>query len=155
MNLINTKRLFLKIFSSIIPTDFFSDRHPISVKGICFIDNKVILLKNERNEWDLPGGKLNKDEDLKDCLSREIKEELNIKVSVESLIDVSQKKIMDMVSVLILIYSCSTENTVEDIKISFEHYELGLFSIEELNNINIPLEYKSAIVKAHKKFVWA
>lgn len=31
---------------------------PVSIKGILFKDNNVILLKNERKEWELPGGRL-------------------------------------------------------------------------------------------------
>lgn len=31
---------------------------PISVKGIVFQDGKVWLRRNERSEWELPGGKL-------------------------------------------------------------------------------------------------
>lgn len=34
----------------------------ISVKGIVFDDEKVWLRKNERQEWELPGGKLDKGE---------------------------------------------------------------------------------------------
>ena len=27
---------------------------PVSIKGVLIIDGKALLLKNERNEWDLP-----------------------------------------------------------------------------------------------------
>jgi hypothetical protein len=31
---------------------------PVSVKGVAVQDGKVLLLENERHEWELPGGKL-------------------------------------------------------------------------------------------------
>ena len=36
---------------------------PVSVKGVAIQDGKVLLLENERNEWELPGGKLEVGED--------------------------------------------------------------------------------------------
>ena len=35
-----------------------SQRFPVSVKGIVYHNGKIVLLKNERDEWELPGGKL-------------------------------------------------------------------------------------------------
>ena len=39
-------------------TDACAPKFPISVKGVVALDNKFPLLKNEREEWELPGGKL-------------------------------------------------------------------------------------------------
>ena len=33
-------------------------RFPVSVKGVAVQHGMVLLLQNERNEWELPGGKL-------------------------------------------------------------------------------------------------
>jgi ADP-ribose pyrophosphatase YjhB (NUDIX family) len=33
-------------------------RLPVSVKGVVLDEEKVILLENERGEWELPGGRL-------------------------------------------------------------------------------------------------
>jgi 8-oxo-dGTP diphosphatase len=30
---------------------------PISIKGVLIEDSKVVLLENERGEWELPGGR--------------------------------------------------------------------------------------------------
>jgi 8-oxo-dGTP pyrophosphatase MutT (NUDIX family) len=63
--------------------------YPVSVKGVLFTpEQKVVLLKNERNAWELPGGRLEPFETPEDCLAREIQEELNIQVQVEKLLDV-------------------------------------------------------------------
>ena len=51
-------RLLIYFFSRFIKTDHISDKFPVSIKAIIIDDNKVLCLKNERNEWDLPGGKI-------------------------------------------------------------------------------------------------
>jgi mutator protein MutT len=42
---------------------------------------------NERNEWELPGGRIAIGETPAQCLEREVKEELSLTVSAEELID--------------------------------------------------------------------
>jgi hypothetical protein len=39
-------------------TDGRGARYPVSIKGVVFIDGRVVLLQNERDEWELPGGRL-------------------------------------------------------------------------------------------------
>jgi len=45
---------------------------PVSVKGVAVQDGRLLLLENERAEWELPGGKLEIGEDPPACLVREI-----------------------------------------------------------------------------------
>ena len=40
------------------PRDNDARRFPVSIKGVVIRGDKVILLRNERDEWELPGGKL-------------------------------------------------------------------------------------------------
>ena len=50
---------------------FGRHRFPISIKGIILDGQKVVLLKNERDEWEPPGGKLELGEAPEDYVSRE------------------------------------------------------------------------------------
>lgn len=131
-----------------IPSDINSIMFPISIKGVVFVNNKIVLLKNERDEWELPGGKIEINENPEECLIREINEELNLNCSVSKLIDVWMYNILNKVNVFIVTYLCEKLiiNT-EILKISHEHKELGLFSIDEIDNLNMPQGYKNSIKK--------
>ncbi len=59
----------------------------IVTAAIIIKDNKVLIAKRAKNEkqagkWEFPGGKLEPNEGLKDCLKRELKEELNMTIEV-------------------------------------------------------------------------
>ena len=60
---------------------------PVSVKGVAVQGGRVLLLENERNEWELPGGKLELREDPADCVVREIREEAGWKVTAGPFLD--------------------------------------------------------------------
>src|SRR5882724_774495 len=60
---------------------------PVSVKGVAVQDGQVLLLENERAEWELPGGKLKLGEDSPECLVREIAEETGWQVTAGPVLD--------------------------------------------------------------------
>lgn len=132
-----------------IPSDLNATVFPISIKGIIFINNKIVLLKNERDEWELPGGKLESDEIAEDCVIREIKEELNIDCEIDYLIDVWMYNILNKVNVFIVTYLCKNlEFNIDKIRISNEHKEVGFFSIQDIDNLKMPNGYKNSIKKS-------
>lgn len=49
--------------------------YPVSIKGVVVRDGRVLLLKNERDEWELPGGRIEPGETPEQCVAREITEE--------------------------------------------------------------------------------
>jgi len=147
---ISIKKLFLRTLGRLIPSDFFSHHFPVSIKGVCFMENKVILLKNERRNWDLPGGKLKRKEEVVACLEREMLEELNITVQVKDLLDVTQISVMNTVSVFVVIYGCTTQASPGELKISQESFEVGLFTIDELDGLRIRQAYREVIRRAFR-----
>src|SRR5438876_11981102 len=90
--------------SSPRPHDNKAHRFPVSVKGIVYDDGRVVLLKNERDEWELPGGKLELGETPEACVVREIEEVLGLGVRIGTLLDSWVYHICEGVDVVILTY---------------------------------------------------
>jgi 8-oxo-dGTP pyrophosphatase MutT (NUDIX family) len=114
------------------------------VKGVVIRDGKVILVRNERDEWELPGGKLELSESPKECLAREIAEELQLAVVPESIVDSWIYNIASGVHVLVLTYGCSESSQGEAV-LSDEHKELRWFPLAEVDGLRMPDGYKKAI----------
>jgi 8-oxo-dGTP pyrophosphatase MutT (NUDIX family) len=117
---------------------------PVSVKGVIKIGNDFVLLKNERDEWELPGGKLEMGEGLENCLLREIKEELALSTTVMRPLN-NWVYFVNGVHVVIVTYllRCSDPNARP--QVSAEHKELGLFPLEQISLLLMPDGYKTSI----------
>ncbi|BCB86597.1 NUDIX hydrolase [Phytohabitans suffuscus] len=118
---------------------------PVSVKGVVVRDGRVLLLRNERDEWELPGGKLDLGEEPTECVAREIAEEVGWQVTIGPLLDVWQYHIRDGVDVLIVTYGCHLDID-EDPVVSHEHKEAGLFTETEVSALRMPNGYKKSIL---------
>ncbi|QBD75650.1 NUDIX hydrolase [Ktedonosporobacter rubrisoli] len=130
--------------SSFPSGDNLAYRFPVSVKGVLCQDGKVVVLKNERNEWELPGGKLELGETPEACVLREIEEELGIKATIGPLLDAWIYHISEGVNVLILTYGCYPEPFTR-VHHSQEHKAVGLHSLPILREMRMPDGYKRSI----------
>jgi 8-oxo-dGTP pyrophosphatase MutT (NUDIX family) len=118
---------------------------PVSVKGVVIRDGRVLLLRNERDEWELPGGKLELGEDPASCVAREITEEVGWTVTTGPLLDAWQYHIRDGIDVLIVTYGCHAGTDSAPV-VSSEHKEVGLFTKTEAAALRMPDGYKKSIV---------
>ena len=118
---------------------------PVSIKGVLIIDDKVLLLKNERNEWDLPGGRIEIGETPENCLIREFQEEVSVNVNVKQIIDSYLFEVIPQKHVFIVTYGCQLKDDFLP-KVSDEHLEIVLHSINSLQSINIPVGYANSIL---------
>lgn len=97
----------------------------------------------------MPGGKLEPMETPTSCAAREVKEELNLDIKIGNVAHVWVYTIRNTVDVLMIAFSCQHGYTnVDDIQISHEHKEVALFSVDQLDAINLPKGYAEAIRKA-------
>lgn len=126
------------------PRDNEAFRFPVSVKGVVIRGGKVILVRNERDEWELPGGKLELCESPEVCLAREIEEELHLTIEPESILDSWLYSIVPGVHVLVLTYGC-VESVEHDPVLSDEHKELRWFPLAQVDDLNMPEGYKASI----------
>jgi 8-oxo-dGTP pyrophosphatase MutT (NUDIX family) len=118
---------------------------PVSVKGVAVQAGRVLLLKNERDEWELPGGKLELGEDPRACLAREVGEESGWRVTTGPILDCWQYHIGEGRDVVIVTYGCHVVS-VEPPAVSPEHSRAELFSPAEVGALNIPDGYKSSVL---------
>jgi 8-oxo-dGTP diphosphatase len=111
----------------------------VSVKGLILDDRKRFLLTKEDNDiWELPGGGLNYGESPKECLKREIKEEMGLEVtSIDDypsyfLTTCSKRSKAWIANVIYL-------TTVKDLKFSSsdECTEIGFFTKIEVVSKNV------------------
>ena len=126
------------------PQDNQAYRFPVSVKGVIWHAQRVVLLKNEREEWELPGGKLELGETPEDCVAREIAEEVGLHVKIGPLLDSWVYHIAAGVDVLILTYGCYPE-PFSTVTHSPEHKAVGLFALPDVHTLHMPEGYKRSI----------
>src|SRR5215469_13238479 len=117
---------------------------PVSVKAVLVRDGRVLLLKNEREEWELPGGKLELGEEPPACVAREITEETGLPVTTGPILDAWQYHIREGRDVLIVTYGCHSASS-ESPRLSDEHKELGFFTEAEAADLSMPAGYKQSI----------
>jgi mutator protein MutT len=127
-----------------LPQDNRAYRFPVSVKGVVLHAERVVLLKNERAEWELPGGKLEPGESPEGCVIREIHEELGVQVSTGLLLDSWIYHITAGVDVLIVTYGCYPA-PFASVTHSPEHKAVGLFTLQEVQALPMPEGYKKSI----------
>ncbi len=96
--------------------------YPTSIKAVVVHNGRVLLLLNERNEWDLPGGRPDPGEDHRAALMREVWEETGLAVEVGALVDEHLFEVLPQRFVRIAAYACSLA-TEGKIALSHEHCE--------------------------------
>ena len=85
--------------------------YPLLVTAAVIIHNGKVLLTKRKADvpypllWEFPGGKIEPGEDPRDCMVREIREELAIEVAVTGIYEVIYYKYPER-TVLVLAYRC-------------------------------------------------
>jgi threonine/homoserine/homoserine lactone efflux protein/ADP-ribose pyrophosphatase YjhB (NUDIX family) len=125
---------------------------PVSVKGVVFIGDRVVLLRNEREEWELPGGRLEAGESPTACVVREIREELAIEVDAIALLDCWLYEVLPGREVLIVTYGCRHDGD-GTVRMSEEHTAVDLFDVTQLDGLPMPDGYRQSIRRWHDRRV--
>jgi 8-oxo-dGTP pyrophosphatase MutT (NUDIX family) len=133
-----------KPYFTLLPRDNDAYRFPVSVKGVIIRDRTVLLLKNGRDEWELPGGKLELSESPERCVAREVEEESGLTITPDILLDSWVYTIVPGMHVLILTYGCAETSETQPV-LSQEHTELRWFPLADVDSLRMPDGYKAAI----------
>nr|WP_238598800.1 NUDIX domain-containing protein [Saccharothrix sp. ALI-22-I] len=119
--------------------------YPVSIKGVVVRDDRGLLLKNERDEWELPGGRIEPGETPEQCVAREITEETRWKVTTGPILDTWMYYItVAAKNVFIVTYGCYPDGDAEPV-LSHENKEIGLFTEPEAQSLNMPDGCKRSI----------
>lgn len=122
--------------------------YPVSVKGVVARGGQILLLHNERDEWELPGGRLEIGESPERCVVREIAEETGWAVTAGPILGAWLYHITQARKhVFIVTYECRLNpgQETQDPVLSNEHQRVGLFSPEEVAGLVMPQGYKDSI----------
>lgn len=118
---------------------------PVSIKGVVIHADKVLLLKNDRDEWELPGGRLEIGETPEECVAREIEEETGWRVRVGPVLDTWLYHVESVHRhAFIATYGCAASNPAE-VVVSEERTTANLFLEKEIPTLNLPNGYRRAI----------
>lgn len=124
---------------------------PVSIKGVVIHDGRVLLLLNERGEWDLPGGRPDPGEDHRTALVREVREEAGLAVEVGALIDEHLFEVLPQRFVRIVAYACRLIGGA-DVVLSHEHLDTRWMPLADLDQTidgrPLPEGYLGAIRQA-------
>ena len=119
---------------------------PVSIKGVLLLDARVVLVKNPRDEWELPGGRADAGEAHAQTLSREFAEELSLEIAVDAPIDSYLFEVIPGRHVQIVTYGCRLTGEFRP-RISDEHTEHCLWPVDRLSEINLPAGYRRSVEK--------
>jgi 8-oxo-dGTP pyrophosphatase MutT (NUDIX family) len=117
---------------------------PVSVKGVVLVDGRVLLLRNERDEWDLPGGRPDAGEAYEAAVARETREEANVEVAAIDCLGDWPYEVLPGRFVRILAYGCRVLDASRP-ALSDEHRELRFFAPGELDGLRLHDGYRRAI----------
>lgn len=116
----------------------------ISIKGVLIENGNVMLLENERGEWELPGGRPEPGEDAATALVREFAEELGAAIAVGPIVDCWNYEVLPGRHVTIVTYAVTRTDTTA-MQVSDEHKQLSWFPLDAIDALPLPEGYRRSI----------
>ncbi|MET9265243.1 NUDIX hydrolase [Amycolatopsis sp. NPDC004079] len=120
--------------------------YPVSIKGVLIRSGRVLLARNDRDEWELPGGRIEPGETPEECVAREIEEETGLRAAAAEILDSWIYHITSAdKDVFIVTYGCTTIDSAQAPVPSHEHKRLDEFGEHDVSALTMPDGYKRSI----------
>ena len=128
---------------------------PVSAKAVLLSNGKILVLRQQNGNWDLPGGKVNENESVTEALIREVWEETKLSVTPVDLLTSSLKPRPNGDDLLVMSYLCELKGQAEvvDVRLSKEHVAYELLDLGEALALPLHQHYAQALMKAQKYIV--
>lgn len=116
------------------------------MKGVVYdLDGRVLLGLNGRDEWELPGGRMEPEETPEQCVAREIFEEAGLRVQVGKRIGDWDFEVLPGQHVKIVAFGCRSVGRQHPTA-SAEHQDVRFWATEDLVGLPLPDVYRRALV---------
>ncbi|RIX28029.1 NUDIX domain-containing protein [Amnibacterium setariae] len=125
---------------------------PVSAKAIVIQDGAVLLGRNDRDEWELPGGRVERAEEPAAAVVREVEEETGLHVVVTTLLGARRFEVLPDRYVLVLGYACALVEHAP-LVVSEEHGALAWHRLDRLDEIALPEVYRDLLAPAARRRV--
>jgi 8-oxo-dGTP diphosphatase len=122
----------------------------IAQKAIIVKENMVLLVRDPRMDeviWEIPGGRMNIDEEPREGLVREIMEELGIEIEVGSVLHMKQFiQTNEGKRAFVIVYECQMKNQNAEMTLSEDEVcEIAWVTADDLPKYPLYPEYKRAL----------
>ena len=117
----------------------------VTIKAICPLeDGRVLLCRNHRDEWELPGGRPERGESFAQTLKRELAEETGLTVGVDRLVGVEALEVTPARWIDVIAFSCELPAGAADRKIvpSEEHAAVAFLDLASVPVAELPAAYR-------------
>lgn len=118
------------------------------MKAVVVRDGCVLLGRNDRGEWELPGGRMELGETTRQTLVRELQEETGLEVTVGPLLLAEPFEVAPGKTVFIVAYAADAAD--QPLLRSEEHRELAYVPLSSLPSTDLPDLYWQAITAARE-----
>ncbi len=130
----------------------------IALKAIIIKGNQVLLIRDPREEriiWEIPGGRMNIDEEPREAVAREILEELGVEITVGEVVHMEQFiQVSEGKRAFVIVYQATlVDETAAFTLSSDEICEIVWVGKDELVNYDLFPEYKRALDCYFEKIV--
>lgn len=115
-------------------------KHQVTAGAVIYNNqNQIVLIRNPKRGWELPGGHIEEKENIKNALIREIKEETGLDIEISKFCGISQEVSKSIIN------TWWTGNVIEELCTSIESIEVDYFEKEEAINQIEKEEFKKEI----------